>query len=220
MNYKNSYKNYFKDHYDASFSEKDVERETRWFDSQWRFINSKVIIKPANQVLEIGSGLGGVYKFIERKSSYQGIELDFQAVDFTNRFFKTDCFLNVSLGDFSPRQRFDIVFAIEVIEHFQHPIEEIRKIYELVLNGGVFIGTSPFPYKKNVFADKTHNFVLHPENWKRLFLNAGFQTVNLYPMSFIPFLWRKNKNLNPILPFYCPIPKVISTCLIIARKNR
>lgn len=219
MNLKNRYQNYFKNHYGASFSEEDIERETRWFDSQWKFINSKVSIKPEYQVLEIGSGLGGIYKFIENKKSYCGIELDAQAVDFTKRFFKTDCFLNVSLKDFSPTQKFNVVFAIEVLEHFEHPIENIKKIYDLLADKGIFIGTSPFPYRKNVFADKTHNFVLHPENWKRLFLNVGFRSVDLYSMSFFPFLWRKNKKLNPVLPFYCPFPKVISTCLIIARKK-
>ncbi len=82
----------------------------------------------------------------------------------------------------------------------------------------MFIGSSPDPYKKNVLADKTHNFVLHPENWKRLFLNNLFKNVDIYPMSFLPFLWRINKHLNIKLPFYIPFKYFISTCLIIAKK--
>ena len=94
----------------------------------------------------------------------------------------------------------------------------IEKISDLLEDGGIFIGTSPYPYKKNVLADETHNFVLHPENWKRLFLDNGFKSVETFPMSFLPSLWRINKNFNIKLPLYLPFKYFISTCLIIAKK--
>ncbi len=215
---KNPYHNYFKDHYDASFSAVDVEREKKWFACQWRYINSKYKIRPQKKILEIGSGLGGIYKFLEDKSIYLGIERDPAAVEFTNRFFKTNRFLNYSLESFYTPKKFDLVFAIEVLEHFDDPKTNIKKIHRLLSPEGVFIGTSPYPFRKNVFADKTHNFVLHPENWRRLFLEAGFKKVELYPMSFVPYFWRLNQRWNLVIPFYLPFKNLIATCLIIARK--
>ena len=116
------------------------------------------------------------------------------------------------------KKKFDYIFAIEVLEHLDNPKEGIAKIHNLLNNQGMFIGTSPYPFKKNIDADRTHNFVLHPENWKRLFLNEGFSNVNLYPMSFFPSLWRISRYVNIKIPFYLPFKHFISTCLIIAKK--
>lgn len=215
---KSRYINYFRDHYDAGFTKNDIKREEKWFYSQWKFINSIVKIDENDKILEIGSGLGGIYKFLKNKNKYIGIELDKEATMFTNNYFKTNCFKNISIEEFNSEDKFKYIFAIEVLEHFDDVFANIRKIYSLLENHGIFIGTSPYPYKKNVYADKTHLFVLHPENWKRLFLNAGFSKVSLYRMSFVPFLWRIGKYLNPVLPFYNPINKTIATCLIIAER--
>lgn len=218
QNIHKQYKRYYRDHFKASFSKTDVEKEHRWFYTQWRFINRKCEILSSYQVLEIGSGLGKIYTFLENKDRYWGIELDNDAVEFTNKYFKTDHFLDCSLEKYADKGNFDVVFAIEVLEHFASPAVNIEKIYKLLKLGGVFIGTTPYPFKKNVFADPTHNFVLHPENWKKLFLAAGFKTVELYPMSFIPSLWKINKKINPVIPIYFPFMNTIATCLIIARK--
>ena len=214
---KNRYKDYFKNHYSAKFDDSDIERDKRWFYSQFQIIKSLISIFPASEILEIGSGFGGLYSFLNHKK-YIGIEMDREVVNFANDFFKTDKFLNISLEEFNTKKKFDYIFAIEVLEHLDNPKEGIAKIHNLLNNQGMFIGTSPYPFKKNIDADRTHNFVLHPENWKRLFLNEGFSNVNLYPMSFFPSLWRISRYVNIKIPFYLPFKHFISTCLIIAKK--
>lgn len=215
----NSYNHYYRDHFKATFSEKDVRTDLKWFFSQWQYINSKSKIAKGEQILEIGSGLGGIYKFLLDKENYTGLELDKEAVNFTDSYFQTNSFLNCSFEDFKTKLTFNKIFAIEVLEHFENPLENIKKIHFMLKKSGQFIGTTPYPYRKNVLADQTHNFVLHPENWKRLFLKNGFNDVKLFPMSFIPYLWRINKAFNPVLPFYCPFTKTISTVLIVATKT-
>lgn len=182
------YKNYFRQHYKADFSRKDIKKEQKWFFSQWDFILSKISIRQEDKILEIGSGLGGIYKFLENKNNYTGIEVDPEAVRFTNNFFKTNCFQNTSLEVYRAKSKFDLIFAIEVLEHFENLLENIKKINKLLAKGGTFIGTSPYPFAKNIYADETHNYVLHPENWKVLFKKAGFAKVSTFPMSFLPFL--------------------------------
>ncbi len=214
---KSNYNNYFKDHYQSTFDEKWIMEYKDWFYSQYNFIESK--IKFIGKILEIGSGLGRFYNLLpeEQKKNYIGLELDEDAASFANSYFKTNIFLNESLEEFKSTQLFDRIYAFEVLEHLDNPLLGIEKIYTLLNDYGVFVGTSPYPYIKSL-QDSTHMFVLHPENWKKLFLKSGFKRVEIIPMSFIPFLWRINKNLNIRLPFYIPFKNVVSTCLIVAKK--
>ncbi len=214
------YKDYFKSHYNYNFSKKDIDDYSNWFYAQWNFINNKVPIHADDNILEIGSGIGGFYSFLNKsnKKKYLGLELDKNAVDFANRFFETKVFKNESITDFNNTNTYNIVFAFEVLEHLDYPKQEIEKIHLLLKKNGYFCGTSPYPFKKNIFADKTHVYVLHPENWKRIFFEAGFRSVQTFPMSFLPFVWRINKYLNPRMPMYVPFNYFISTCLIIAKK--
>ena len=92
-------------------------------------------------------------------------------------------------------------------------------IPSLIKGEGLFIGNTPYPFKKNIVSDETHLFVLHPINWKRLFEKCGFEHVNLSAMTFLPYLLRINKKWNFIIPFYIPGMKLVSTSLIIARKK-
>lgn len=215
---KTDYNNYFKKHLGYSYSEKDILGYRKWFYAQFKFINSKIRIKKTDKILEVGSGIGGVYSYLQKDfPNYIGIELDKDAVKFSNNYFHTDKFINKPLEEVK-NKKFDKIFAFEVLEHLENPLESIVDIYNLLSKDGVFCGTSPYPFSKNVIADKSHLYVLHPVNWEKLFLMTGFKTVELYPLSFLPFIWRINKRLNIRLPFYIPFYGFISTCLIIARK--
>lgn len=213
-----NYKGYFRRHFNVSFSEKDILNYKKWFYSQWNFINSKIKIKPDDKILEIGSGFGGFYNFLKTKKNYVGLELDPDAVQFANKYFDTKNFKNRSIEELKTGENFDFVFAFEVLEHLQNPLDVIERISRLLKVKGVFCGTSPYPYYQNVVADSTHLFILHPENWRILFLRSGFRKVELYPMSFFPLLWRFKPRFNLRIPFYIPFPSIISTTLIIARK--
>lgn len=212
------YKNYFRDHFRATFCKYDLDRDEKWFYSQWKIINKKHKISPSDEILEIGSGLGGIYKFLTFRNRYAGIEMDPDVVQFSNSYYKTDKFIHSSIEKYNPKINYNIIFAIEVLEHLQNPLTNIKKIRSLLKNDGVFIGTTPYPFLGNILIDKTHTFVLHPKNWERNFYDCGFTDVKIYPMSFFPFIWRLNKNLNFRLPFYVPLTGFISRCLIIAKK--
>jgi SAM-dependent methyltransferase len=217
----NQYTNYFKDHYRISSLSQDLPVYRKWFLAQWKMILSKINIKKSSHVLEIGAGVGTVYSFLQPiidKGNYIGLELDKKASDSCNEYFKINAFRNESIENFKHSQKFDYVFAFEVLEHVSDPYAVIKKIHEVLVADGVFVGTSPYPYYKNVYADKTHRYVLHPSNWKKLFVEQGFRSVETYPMSFIPYIWRIHPIFNVRIPFYIPFPYFISTTLIIARK--
>jgi cyclopropane fatty-acyl-phospholipid synthase-like methyltransferase len=217
----NQYKNYFKKHYNYTFTQKDIIEYKNWFYPQWKKVANIASLDQKTTILEIGSGAGGFYSFLLDKinqKNYVGVELDNEAVLFSNKYFKSNVFQCTSFEEYHSAKKFDHIFAFEVLEHLESPIGSLQKMHRMLKTDGTFIGTTPYPFEKNVLADKTHLFVLHPKNWERLFLNAGFSNVSLYPMSFLPTLWRIDKHLNFRIPFYIPFPKMIATCLIVAKK--
>jgi len=213
----NKYTNYFKEHYRYNFSENNLKTYYKWFYSQFNIINKKLKIDYNKQILEIGSAIGGFYNFV-KTDNYIGLELDKDAVEFANTIFNKNLFKNISFEEFITDKKFDYIFSFEVLEHMDNPDLNIQKIHDILNDDGKFIGTSPYPFLKNIFADKTHKYVLHPESWKRLFVKAGFKNVQIIPMSFLPLIWRFNKKINIRMPFYVPFKNFVSTCLIIASK--
>lgn len=218
----NSYKDYYRDHYKAGFSARDINSYVNWFGPQWRLIKTEIGFSESNgtSILEIGSGLGGLYKLLQNDGfvgKYTGLELDPEAVRFANQHFNTRVFENNDLLSYRPGQLFDVILAFEVLEHLENPALALAKIKSLFKPGGVFCATSPYPYRKNVLADKTHLYVLHPSNWQRLMDIGGFLQVKIYPMSFLPCIWRLFPKLNIRLPFFVPFKYFISTSLLVAR---
>ncbi len=215
------YNNYFKKHYNYTLTHKDVSNYQKWFYPQWKIISRNISLDQTSKILEIGSGTGGFYNVISDRityKNYMGIELDANAVTFSNNHFKSNVFTCISFENFNTSTKFDYIFAFEVLEHLDNPVSSLQKIHRLLKQDGTFIATTPYPFEKNILADKTHLYVLHPKNWERHFLNVGFTSVKVYPMSFLPFLWRVDKYFNFRIPFYVPLNGMISTCLFIAKK--
>ena len=222
MTTKNLYQNYFVSHYKTKFTKHDLNSFKKWFYSQFKFIKKYVHPLTTGHLLEIGCGFGGFFNLIKDAdfTSYTGIDLDPDAIKAAKRFFPKSNFLYQSFEDFKSNTIYDRIFAFEVLEHLENPQACINKIYKKLSPSGIFIGTSPYPYPKNILGDKTHTYVLHPLNWKKLFREAGFSYVITQPMSFIPYIWRISPSLNIRLPFYISIKHFISTTLIIAYKEK
>lgn len=172
------------------------------------------------RILEIGSSIGGFLQFLHEAgcADVTGLELDQHALGFAKKHFPEYRFVHKPIEDFRPKKKFDLIFAFEVLEHLDDPRTALNHIHSLLSNKGNFIATSPFPFHKNIWGDKTHTYVLHPENWKKLLAEAGFTNVTTKPMSFMPGVWRLAPHLNTVLPFYIWHRWFVSTTLIVAQK--
>lgn len=216
-----SYKNYFKDHYKVSFTSKDIMEWQGWFMGEWRLIKKHLKIREGMSVLDIGAGSGGFYQVLKEECewfSYRGLDLDKDIVKFANKHFDTNNFAQQKFEDYKPTRKHDLIVAFEVLEHVHNPSEIVAKIYRDLNKKGVFCGTTPFPFKKNIISDATHISVLHPDNWHRLFTDAGFKKVVTKPMSYPPLIWRIHPSLNFRIPFNVWLPGFVSTTLIYAEK--
>ena len=218
---RDQYENYFKEHYNATFSAADTDMQSKFLFSQLLFIDKKInLSKYKNKkVLEIGSGLGAIANILLKEyefEHYEGIELDGAMAEFTNESIG-GYFRNESVDDLRKYvgRKYDLIFAFEVMEHLADPIESMSIIKSLLTDDGIFIATSPYPFKKNVLADKTHLFVLHPESWKVLLRKNNFKNIKAYPMSHLPYIWRINKRFNFRIPFYVAFRHFISTTMFI-----
>ena len=77
---RDQYENYFKEHYNATFSAADTDMQSKFLFSQLLFIDKKInLSKYKNKkVLEIGSGLGAIANILLKEyefEHYEGIEL-------------------------------------------------------------------------------------------------------------------------------------------------
>jgi len=204
-----------------------VRKDSDFVYNQLRHIRRKVPFDSDLNVpvLEIGSGMGRLALLLNEAgfSDYTGLEIDSEALKFSqNLGLESFKFINQEIKYFAKQnseKRFSIVFCFETLEHLELPIQDLMAIHSLTKEGGLFICTTPYPFKKNIVSDETHLFVLHPINWKRLFEKCGFEDVIVTAMTFLPYMWRINKKWNFIIPFYIPGMKLFSTSLIIARKK-
>lgn len=202
------------------WSKKDVVKYKRWYFSWINYIEQKCPgLKQRAKIFEIGSAVGSMAQLLyERGHDVTGSDISDLMVKTANVLCHPIPFVHCDVQRSIPgTKRYDAVMGFEVLEHVQDLPVALTNIRKSLKHGGYFIGTSPYPYKKN-YLDRTHVNVMYPKDWKRMFMSAGFRTVRITPMAFFPFFWRFNKYANPVLPFYIPWPFFVSTELIIAQK--
>lgn len=205
-----------------NWSEKDLQKYRSWYRNWIQYIwlsFSESEKKGFKKGLEIGSGIGGVSSLLIDN----GIEMVLSDVSrvmisagkqlFSNNKY---IYLDIEKKTFN-KDRYDFIVAMEVLEHLNKTDESIDHIYSLLDSDGWFIGTTPYPYPKNM-TDSTHVNVQKPDYWINIFKKHNFRNVFTKPLSCLPLLWRINSRLNVILPFYIGMPYIVSTSVLYAQK--
>ncbi|MBW3600378.1 MAG: class I SAM-dependent methyltransferase [Planctomycetes bacterium] len=93
-------------------------------------------VRERDRILEIGAGIGCTVKSFEMAGyDAQGIEPHHGFQEFARKHLGarvTRC----TLADLPDREKFDVVLLVHVIEHFNHPRRELRRIVRLLNPGG------------------------------------------------------------------------------------
>lgn len=200
----------------------DFKRAVNWYDYLFNYLKKKFnLIQFKNKkVIDLGGGVGAFCKLLE-DDGFKNVTCNDISVEALKKAKKFNPDLTIRTGDIEKikeQMAYDLVFAFEVLEHLHTPESAIKIIYSFLKKNGLFVGTTPFPFPKNL-KDPTHKHVFEPLVWRQLFEKTGFKKVRVYPLSFPPLIYRLNKHLNFHLPFYIKNKYFVSTTLIIADKK-
>jgi SAM-dependent methyltransferase len=89
---------------------------------------------------------------------------------------------------------FDLVLALEVIEHLEEPERAIREWAEMLAPGGALICTTPNRHGpiNRYWRDPTHVNVRSEGAWRTAFRSSGaFDEVRVEAVQWVPGLWRR-----------------------------
>src|SRR5204863_407601 len=96
---------------------------------------------------------------------------------------------------FKSNKKYDVVQCLDVLEHLENPQKAIRNMFKWVKQDGIVLCSTPndYQYARDVF---THINVKRPEAWRKLFRKAGFTSITIKQVTFLPFLYRLHWRLN------------------------
>lgn len=214
-------KNYFTEQFNAvgHFDEVALKRNKYWFSGQLAFFEKHFFLsfKNAKKILEVGCAIGGIADIFDEKGvKVWAVDISDYAIKKAKKLSPKIKFTVCDIQEEIPiDERFDLVFAFEVLEHLEDPFPGLVNIRKALNKGGKLVATTPYPFKKYIEIN-THVSVLDPRKWAELMKRAGFKKIKYQPVTFIPFLYRLNLRLNIILPFNSNLPFINSTVFYVA----
>lgn len=192
-------KDYFKNYKEQSF--------------KWEFWSSiaKKYTNKDSFILELGCTYGYLFKHLEDYKNLYGIDISKHAINVSKSLNHTANFQVMDVQDlkFKPKT-FDLIIAIDVLEHLPDPKKGIKEISKVLKPLGILIITTPNPdsyshriKKKKWFAynDQTHISIHNKDYWLNLLKENNFKikkstTIDLFDF---PYLTKLARLLNLIL---------------------
>lgn len=221
---KNRWDEYFYSHYQPSQGEwgyADLVKYKTWYAPWITYISKTFNISfKDSRVLELGCGIGAVSSLLlDAGANVTGSDISAQMVKHARRVSPAIPFEVYDVMKQYPKKHlFNYVLAFEVLEHIPKLPLALNNIHKLLKKDGIFIGSTPYPYPKNML-DRTHVHVHHPGYWRNTFANHGFTDIHTVPLSVLPYFWKVFPGVIPIIPWYVSVPYVVSTTVIVARKK-
>lgn len=185
---KEYYSRFFKENGDLDFN-----TYRNWFDGWYRFVKRYVDLRESKdkKVLELGCAIGAFSRILyERGFDVTATDIsDFVLREATHitpgvKFRKLDIEKSLKI-----QEKFDYIFAFEVLEHLKDPEKALKNIKSLLRPEGVFIFSTPF-VSEQTLNDPTHINVHNPDWWIRHGKSVGFSNVKFNYVSFLPYLYR------------------------------
>lgn len=141
--------------------------------------------KVAGRVLDIGAGIGEVTDvFREEGWSSHAIEMNKVAVVWLNGRGHEEVF-HGTLDEYATDHKYDIIMAWGVVEHVIDPDAFLKKVYELLAPGGLFV--SEVPHGQCLLVDMARKTGMDP---KRILM--GEQHIVLYSTKAYVDLHERN----------------------------
>jgi len=182
--------------------------------NKYRQYNQILNVQPTDNVLEIGSGWGGMAKFFKNKvNSYRAINITKQQVDWTDANIPGVTFIHKAWQEYEPNRRFDFILGDGVLVHAKYAQKRMfRRALRKWLkpNGKVLLKEMHFDpnsrVQKQICAGLNHTF-----KWGEYrtlqedvddLTDVGF-TVNTTTIPIINYIktmreWKKQMRINRV----------------------
>lgn len=205
----------------GSFTPSDLEISKRWFWGWLKKLNQYVPVMNGRgrTVLEIGCSIGGMANlFFERGFEVYASDISSYAVNRAKKLSPAIHFYTFDIQKEIPiRKKFDIIIALEVVEHLANPNKALQHMYKSLKTGGTLIFSSPYPYSW-AYSDPTHINVKYPREWIKIMKEAGLENTSYHRFSLLPLFYRFHKIFHIIFPFPIPLPFINSPIFFIGKK--
>ena len=171
-------------------------KETEFDDKRrYDFIKEKIINK---NVLDFGCGVGGFLDLARKStSSVSGVELE-RALQPSFKQRNLDVFENLSKAQ-EENKKYDVITAFHVVEHLKSPMETLKELSQLLLEGGRMIVEVPNSddalltlYENKAFQNFTywsqHLFLFNEKTMTELIKQTGLKLnwikhIQRYPLA-------------------------------------
>jgi len=162
----------------------------------YQFAKDKIGAKNKAKLLDIGCNKG----FILSSAAQDGLEVygidlvEEVTIPFKNSFpqFSKNIFskkFSEVAKNFTDNS-FDIITAIDVVEHFEDPVSDLQHIYRILCNDGVFVIQTPDTACQEAvdqlcdwraLKPLEHLHLFNTSNFTRLCKQIGFKSIETYP---------------------------------------
>lgn len=165
-------------------------KEKEYWDRTYRFFTLMDYIKDGDKFLDIGCGVAVPARIIkERKTKAEiwGVDISDEIIERNKKDIPDGHWYQGCAGGVEdiPINYFDVVFAGELIEHLDNPLELFRDAHKLLRKGGKFIITTP---KENHVISPEHMWFFNQDDLENLFFSGGFKRVKFVKLADIEHL--------------------------------
>jgi len=122
-----------------------IEKKHWWFCSRRKIIGSfvKNIAKPeVFSILDVGCSIGITMKYLEQYGKVEGVDASKDAVEYC-RLQKLSCCEGEATKLPFPDNSFDLVCALDLLEHIVNAKDGVDEFYRVLKNGGYLLITVP-----------------------------------------------------------------------------
>src|SRR3989344_3882702 len=136
-------------------------------------------------VLEVGSGSGyGTYNLSKFAKKIIAIDKDSASVEESKKRYRSKniVFIASPIETYKTDQKFDIIIALQVIEHFLEVHSFFKKILFLLKKNGLVVISTPNGLTQSYNENPYHYKEFSPNELRNL-LSGYFKKVNLYGLN-------------------------------------
>lgn len=148
-----------------------------------------------NAIIDVGAGDGQlISRAKQRRWNAYATEFDDRSVELCRQKGVSVHQGKLDAGNYED-DFFDVICSVEVIEHINNPLEEVRNFHKILRKGGLVYVTTPnlnsvshklLKNRWNIFHYPEHLCYYTPRTLEKLFKEAGFKKVWIETTGFSP----------------------------------